>query len=122
MRTIIVLATLAGLGALTPALADKLRQTDEQARQGRAISSDEMKSKIDFMGYEVRRLHKDEGRYKTHLIDRDSGGGVRATFDAKNGELIHAQLADEERRNDWNAGDQHGDDDKYEKQERHERE
>ncbi len=122
MRTIIVLATFAGLGALTPVLADNLQQTDEQARQGRAISSDEMKSKIDFMGYEVRRLHKHEGRYKAHLIDRGSGGGVKVIFDAKSGELIHAQLADKKRRNGSNAGDHDGDDDKREKQERHERE
>ncbi len=92
MRTIIVLATLVGLGALTPALADKPQQTDEQARQGRAISSDEIKSKIKFMGYDVHRLYKHEGRYKAQLIDRGSGGVVMATFDAKNGELIHAIL------------------------------
>lgn len=122
MRTIIVLAMIAGLGALTPALAGKVAQTDDQAPQGRAISSDEMKSKIEFLGYDVLSLHKDEGQYETHLIDRDSGGAVKATFDAKDGELVHAQLAGKEGPNGSDAGDRDGDDDKRKKQGHHERE
>lgn len=116
MRKIIVLAAIAGLGALTPALADKVAQTEKQAPQGRAISSDEMKSKIDIMGYDVLRLHKDDGRYEAHITDRDSGGAVTAIFDAKNGELVHARPAGSD------ANHRDGDDDKGEKQERHERE
>ena len=122
MRKIIVLAAIAGLGALTPALADKVAQTEKQAPQGRAISSDEMRSKIDIMGYDVLRLHKDDGRYEAHITDRDSGGAVTAIFDAKNGELVHARPADKERRNGSDTNHRDGDDDKGEKQERHERE
>ena len=114
MRTILALATLAVVG-----LAGAAYATD-QARDNateRTIPADQMKATIGKLGYDVDRMKKDDGAYKARLIDRDSGGMVKAAFDDKTGALMHAKLARgeheaeerEEAREDRKAGEQKAD-------------
>jgi hypothetical protein len=94
MRNILILATLATLGAaITPAVADDLERGCRQGAQANPISADDLKARIDKLGYDVRRLKNDDGCFKTTLIERNSGGAVRATFNAATGELVRASLA-----------------------------
>lgn len=93
MRTILALAALvavtaAGAAYATDRTADKV--------QDRVISAEQMKARIDSLGYDVDRIEKDDGAYKARLTDRDSGGKVKARFDPKTGELKRAKLAREE--------------------------
>jgi hypothetical protein len=76
------------------ALASIQAWADDQSPQGQTISIDAMKQKIDDLGYEVRRLKIDDGTFKALIVERESGGAVKATFSAQNGELIKARLAD----------------------------
>jgi Peptidase propeptide and YPEB domain len=92
MRKTLILATLATLVAATiPAAADD--QERGQSAQANPVSADEMKARIDKLGYDVRRLKSDDGYFKTIIVDRNSGGAVRATFNAATGELVRARLA-----------------------------
>jgi hypothetical protein len=93
MRTILALAAVAAVTAAGAAYATD-RTADKM--QDRAISAEQLKAKIDSMGYDVDRLKKDDGAYKARLADRDSGGKVKARFDGKTGELKRAKLAREE--------------------------
>ena len=93
MRKILILATLATLGAVTiPAAAENLNGRG-QGPQANPISADEMKARIDKLGYDVRRLKSDDGYFKTIIAERNSGGAVRASFNAATGELVRANLA-----------------------------
>jgi hypothetical protein len=90
MRKILILATLATLASATiPAAADNV------GRRGQAdlISADEMKARIDKLGYDVRRIKSDNGYFKTIIVERNSGGAVRAIFNAVTGEFVRASLA-----------------------------
>ena len=93
MRTILALAAAAMIGVTGAAYA-----TDQAPDKGqdRVITAGQMKAAIGELGYDVDRIEKDDGNYKARLTDRDSGGKVKATFDAKTGELMHAKLAREE--------------------------
>jgi hypothetical protein len=94
MRKILILATLATLGAATtPAAADDVGRGCRQGAQANPISADDMKARIDKLGYDVGRFKNDDGCFKTTLIERNSSGAVRATFNAATGELVRASLA-----------------------------
>lgn len=87
MRKMLILATLAALGAATvPAAAD-----NAGCQQG-AMSVSDLKARIDGFGYDLSSLMNDDGFYKTHIVDRASGGVVRAVFSAATGELVRASL------------------------------
>lgn len=94
MRYILALATVAVVGVAGAAFAnDQMRdQAPEQA-----ISADQLKSKIETMGYDVDRMKTDGDVYRARLVDRDTGRTVKASFDAESGELEHAKLAQKER-------------------------
>jgi opacity protein-like surface antigen len=111
MRTILALAAVAVIGVAGAAYAtDQAREKTQE----RVITADQMKFKIGQLGYDVDRIKEDDAAYKARLIDRDSGGRVNATFDAKTGALMHAKLAREEHeaeereetREDRKAGEQ----------------
>ena len=51
-----------------------------------------MRTKIGELGYDVRRLDTDDGCFKAYIVDRESGGAVKATFSATTGELVRARL------------------------------
>jgi hypothetical protein len=78
-------AVLLGIGGIGLAIAGS---AGEKANMIRA-----MKQKIDALGYDVRRLRIDDGVFKTLIVDRESGGAVKATFDRANGEFVRAKLA-----------------------------
>jgi hypothetical protein len=93
MRKILILATLATLAAATiPAAAGNFDRRGQGARAS-PISADEMKARIDQLGYDVRRLKSDDGYFNTIIVERNNGGAVRATFNAATGELVRASLA-----------------------------
>jgi hypothetical protein len=52
-----------------------------------------MKQKIDNLGYDVRRIETERSCFEAEILDRVSGGGVKATFSRANGELLWAKLA-----------------------------
>jgi hypothetical protein len=92
MRRILTMAVIATLGGtLGAALADEGGSAGEV--RGQAISLDAMKQRIDVLGYDVRRLKVDDRVFKAQIIDRESGGGVKAIFDRTTGELVRARLA-----------------------------
>ncbi len=55
------------------------------------MTTDAMTRKVNDIGYDVRRLEAKQGRYEAHLVDRESGGGVKAHFDGRSGELLRAE-------------------------------
>jgi hypothetical protein len=52
-----------------------------------------MKQKIDNLGYDVRRIETERSCFEAEIVDRGSGGGVKATFSKANGELLWAKPA-----------------------------
>lgn len=69
-------------------------------RDGRAgvtatqvIAADAMKRRIDQLGYDVLRLEREHGAFEARIVDRASGGIVKAHFDTVTGELLRASLA-----------------------------
>jgi hypothetical protein len=91
MRKILTLATITFLGgAIAPALADNAEHGCVEASTATSISADTMKSRIDDLGYDVRRLKMDDGCFEAHIIERMSGGAVTATF-STTGELVRAK-------------------------------
>jgi len=102
MRYILALATAAVVGVAGAAFAgDQVR--DHAPEQ--AISVDQLKSKIDALGCDVDHMKKDGDVYEVRLIDRDTGGAIKASFDAESGELEHAKLAHKVSRDDRHAGE-----------------
>ena len=57
------------------------------------ISIDAMKQKIDDLGYEVRHIKTERGCFEVEIIDRGTGGGVKAMFSRVSGELLWAKLS-----------------------------
>jgi peptidase YpeB-like protein len=93
MRTIAALTTIAVLvGATGVALAQGVNSHSKHEPQQQTISINAMKQKIDALGYDVLRLTKDDGVFKAKIVDRQSGGVVRASFDLASGELVRAEL------------------------------
>ena len=89
----LVLATMIltlGMGATALARDDR----ESCYRLGQMeISVDAMKQKIDNLGYDVRRIETERGCYEVEIIDRGTGGGVKAMFSRASGELLWAKLA-----------------------------
>jgi hypothetical protein len=51
---------------------------------------DNLKQKIEAIGYDLRTLEVDDGVFKARIVDRRSGLPVRAKFDTITGELLRA--------------------------------
>jgi hypothetical protein len=93
MLKIAASATIGALiGATAIALAQGVNPPGKQEPQQQTISIDSMKQKIDALGYDVRRLKVDDGAFKAEIVDRQSGGLVKASFDLATGELVRARL------------------------------
>ena len=109
MRIILALAAVAAVTVAGAAYATD-RATDKSNKmQDRAISAEQIKAKIDSLGYDVERIEKDDGAYKARLTDRDSGGKVKARFDSKTGALTGAKLArDEHEKDEREEAREHG--------------
>jgi hypothetical protein len=93
MRTQFILAALAGLAITGAALADDHAKDRRHENALTSISAETMRQKIDGLGYDVRRLKSEHGRFEAHIVDRQSGGGVEAVFSAGTGELLRAKLS-----------------------------
>jgi hypothetical protein len=93
MHKIFALASIVLLAsAVSPALADDGEHDCTQGSRPTSITADAMRTKIDELGYQVRRLHTEDGCFKAYIVDRESGGTVKATFSATTGELVRARL------------------------------
>jgi hypothetical protein len=93
MRRIMIITAVATVAGLTgAAIAHEETRTRRDAQQEQRISPEEMKTKLDKLGYDVRRVEQKHGTYEVHAIDRQSAGAIEAKFDAKSGELIWAKL------------------------------
>jgi hypothetical protein len=94
MRTIATLTAAAVLaGTLGVALAQEGNPLGRHQPRPQALSTDTMRQKIDLLGYDVRSLKVDDGVFKARIVERQSGGLVKARFDLATGELVRAQLA-----------------------------
>ncbi len=95
MRTLIALTVfgiLSGAAGLSPTAAQNLQN---------GLSQEEsLKMKIEGMGYSLDTLVRHEDHYHAHLVDRVSGETVRAAFEASNGNLLYARLADQQKIDD----------------------
>ncbi len=90
MRKIAFLASLAMLaGTIGIALAQS-GDVGNPEPQRPTISIDTMRQKIAVLGYDVRRLRQDDAVFKATIVERQSGGVVRARFD-ETGELLRAK-------------------------------
>lgn len=93
MRKTLVLATVLALGAIGgAALAHEEKRDCGAAGSATAVSADAMRTTIDALGYDVRRLTTDGACFKAAIVDRESGGRVKALFSAGTGELVRARL------------------------------
>lgn len=90
MRMLLALGTIAIIGVAGAAYAAD-RVQDNAAE--RAVPVEQMKADMQRLGYDVRRVEKEDGVYEVQLLDRASGGEVKTHFDAKTGELLRAKLA-----------------------------
>jgi hypothetical protein len=90
MRKLTTFAALLGFVALSaPALADD--PAKDHSDRIRTVTADTMRQKIDDLGYDIRRLKSEHGRFEAYIVDRQSGGAVAAVFSASTGDLIRAK-------------------------------
>jgi hypothetical protein len=94
MRKIAIMAAAAALVITAgQALAGEDKHAGESDLRRPAISIEAMKEKISALGYDVRRIKVDDGVFKVWIVERQSGGKVKAKFSAQSGELTKARLA-----------------------------
>jgi hypothetical protein len=96
MRFVIPLAVIAGLGAAGIASAETSAIEPRVNAQARAISPADLRAKLEKLGYDVHRVKAGEQHYEADLVERTSGGAVRAMFDKSSGELVGAKLAQDD--------------------------
>lgn len=90
-KLIMSVAVAAGTLLAVPAWADRDRDVEHKPAAGQTISVESMKQKIGELGYEVKRLKAEHGYYEAHVVEKQSGGAVKAHFDMKTGELVRAE-------------------------------
>ncbi len=92
MRVVSAFAMVAlALGMSGSALADGRNMTRVPRTQ--AISPDVIKAEMNQLGYDVLSVVTDDGYLKAAIVDRNSGGIVKADFDPVTGELLRARPA-----------------------------
>lgn len=91
MRKQILFAAIALFATMTePPLAEHADRSLHRSSPIASIPVDELKQKIDVLGYDIRTLELDDGVLKSRIIDRESGLPVKAKFDPAMGELPRA--------------------------------
>ncbi len=90
-KLIMSAAIAAGTLLAVPAWADHDRSREHRPVVGPTVSVESMKQKISDLGYELRRLKAAHGYYEAHVVEKKSGGAVKAHFDMKTGELVRAE-------------------------------
>jgi hypothetical protein len=96
MRYILALAMLASIGGSAIALTDDQGTSSAVNSQRRSVSATEITAKLDKLGYDVRRLKTGKNHYEAYMVERASGGAVKATFSKASGDLLGAKLAENE--------------------------
>ena len=91
MRRQLILAALTGLAITGVALADDHAKDRRRETALTSISVESLRQKINELGYDIRRLKSEDGRFKAHIVDRQSGGSVEAIFNVETGELLRAK-------------------------------
>ncbi len=85
-------ALMATMAIAGPAFASEKAPDCSRAHGQEILSFETMRQKLEGLGYEVRALEIEKGCFEAHLIDRQSGGAVKALFRAGDGELVRARL------------------------------
>ena len=92
MRKMTALATIAALAATVGiALADGDKRANRTEPASATMSVETVKSNIERLGYDIRAVKTDDGVFKVRMIDRASGGAVKAKYSAETGDLIRAR-------------------------------
>jgi hypothetical protein len=78
--------------AFTSALAHEESQAKQISSQEQRISPTKMKARLNDLGYDVRRIEMEHGKFDARVVERQSGRTVKATFNAHTGELVRAKL------------------------------
>ena len=73
-------------------LAREESRPKQDNSQEQRISPSEMKTRLNDLGYDVRRIEAEHGKVDARLVERRSGRSVKATFNARTGELVRAKL------------------------------
>ena len=73
-------------------LAHEESRPRQDGSQEQRISPSEMKARLNDLGYDVRRIEAEHGKFDARLVERRSGRTVKATFNARTGELVRAKL------------------------------
>ena len=64
----------------------------QDSSQEQRISPSEMKAKLNDLGYDVRRIEAEHGKFDARLVERRSGRTIEATFSTRTGERLRAKL------------------------------
>ncbi|MFZ5790217.1 MAG: PepSY domain-containing protein [Pseudomonadota bacterium] len=88
--SVAAVALIAGIGG--PAFAEDRRDCEGEAGPSQ-VSEEALVKKIDDLGYDVRRFEADDGCFEAHVVDRESGGAVKAIYSRIDGELLRAKPA-----------------------------
>ena len=73
-------------------LAREESRPKQDRSQEQRISPSEMKARLNDLGYDVRRIEAEHGKFDARLVERRSGRTVEATFSTRTGELLRAKL------------------------------
>lgn len=92
MHYIIISAAIAAATFLAPPAFAADGQEDHRTPPPNQISAETMKQKMENLGYDVQRLEIEHGNFEVHLIEKNSGGAVKALFHGVTGELVRAEL------------------------------
>ena len=78
------LGALIGAIAVTAFAGAALAHDESQAKQHgsrvQRISTSEMQTRLNDLGYEVRRIEAEHGKFDARLVERQCGRAVKATF------------------------------------------
>ncbi len=89
MRKPIILAAITLFAASTgTALAEHTDRSHHRTSPSSPVN--ELKQKINVLGYDIRTVEVDDGVFKDRIVDRESGLPVNAKFDPATGELLRA--------------------------------
>ena len=87
-----LIGAMAAIALAGATLAHEESRPKQDSAQEQRISPSEMKAMLNDLGYDVRRIEAEHGKFDARLIERRSGRTVEATFSTRTGELLRAKL------------------------------
>ncbi len=93
MRTTAALILAATIGATGIAFAANDATTSIERPQRQVTAIEAIKARMEGLGYDVKHAGKGDEVYRLRLVERQSGGEVKATFDKASGEMVAAEPA-----------------------------